>query len=326
MTASNRQLVNTLNRLYRICQAGARGFEVVAENVSNRGLKVLLKTYAQQRAQFARELEDAIHHLGGDTTRRRSIRGIIHRGRIDIKATLTIGQQDVEDVVLREAVLGERAAIGTFRRALQEEFPAETRAMIEQQAREIQAVTDQVELLCGRSGRRLIIRLFDSDEALEEAVEILEDNGFSTEDNLDTIALDEVTGAYEGNVQATSVDETIVSGAVGGAIFGSIFGAVAGVSILLFPGLESMMQMAAQNAWALVALAGTVVGAFFGVILGFLVGLGVAEEDRYLYDDSLKHGAKLMMLETDSDRAREVTQLMHRVSAGDRRRAESPSE
>ena len=324
MTASNRQLVNTLNRLYRICQAGARGFQVVAENVSNRGLKVLLKTYAQQRAQFARELEDAIHHLGGEASRRRSIRGVVHRGRIDIKATLTIGQQDVENVVLKEAMIGERAAVDTYQKALQRELSAETSTMLQQQAREIQAVADQVELLCGRSGRRLFVRLFDSEEALEEAIGVLEENDFSTDDNLDVVNLDEVTGAYEGSVQATSVDETIVSGAVGGAIFGSIFGAVAGAGIPLFPGLESMMQMAAQNAWALVALAGTVVGAFFGVILGFLVGLGVAEEDRYLYDDSLKHGAKLLMLETDSDRAREVTQLMHRVSAGARRRAESP--
>ena len=325
MTASNKELVNTLNNLYRICQAGARGFEVVAENVSNRGLKVLLKTYAQQRAQFARELEDAIDQRGGETSRRRSLRGIVHRGRIDIKATLTIGEQDVENVVLEEAMLGERAAIATYQRALQKELPDETRAMIERQAREIQAVADQVELLCGRSGRRLIVRLFDSDEAIEKAVDALEQEAFST-DNLDTVALDEVTGAYDGSLRGTGVDETIVSGAVGGAIFGSIFGAIAGMGIILFPGLEAMMQMAAQNAWALVALTGTVVGALFGVILGFLVGLGVAEEDRYLYDDSLKHGAKLIMLETDSERAREATQLMHRLSPGARRHSESASE
>ena len=325
MTASNRQLVGTLNRLYRLCQAGARGFEVVAENVSNRGLKVLLKTYGQQRAQFARELEEAIHDLGGETSRRRSIRGIVHRGRIDIKATLTIGQQDVENVVLKEAMLGESAAVRAYQRALQNDLPAEIKTMLEQQAREIQAVSDQVALLSGRSGRRLVVHLFDSDEALEDAVEALQENGFST-DHLDTLTLDEVTGVYEGEVGATSIDETIVSGAVGGAIFGSIFGAVAGIGNLLFPGLASMMQVDAPSAWALVALAGTVIGALFGVILGFLVGLGVAEEDRYLYDDSLKHGAKLMMLETESDRAREATQLLHRMPAGARRRAEPVAE
>lgn len=321
MTASNKQLASTLNRLYRLCQAGARGFEVVAENVSNRGLKVLLKTYAQQRAQFARELEEAIHDLGGETSQRRSIRGIVHRGRIDIKATLTIGQQDVENVVLKEAMLGENAAARAYERALQEDMPDETRAMVEQQAREIRAVSDQVALLCGRSSRRLIVHLFDSDEALEEALATLEENGFST-DHLDTLPLDEVTGAYDGDLGATSIDETIVSGAVGGAIFGSIFGAVAGIGILLFPGLASMMQVDAPSAWGLVALAGTVTGALFGVILGFLVGLGVAEEDRYLYGDSLKHGAKLIMLGIESERAREATQLLHQMGAGTRRRAE----
>ena len=321
MAANNRQLVRTLNRLYRICQAGARGFEVVGENVSNRGLKVLLKSYAQQRAQFARELEEEIHRLGGEISRRRSIRGIVHRGRIDIKATLTIGPQNVEDVVLSEAILGEQAAARTYRRALQKEMPSETRAMVERQAREIHSVSERVEHLRGRAGRRLVVRLFDSEALVEEAVAELEHNRFSV-DTLETITLDEVTGADAGGLQATSIDETIVSGAVGGAIFGSIFGAVAGIGILLFPGLQTMLQMDAQSAWAIVALIGTFTGAFFGVILGFLVGLGIAEEDRYLYDDSLKHGSKLIMLETSSHRAGEAARIMQQVNAAARRPTE----
>lgn len=321
MTANNKQLVRTLNRLHRICRAGARGFEVVAANVSNRGLKVLLKTYAQQRAQFARELEEEILRLGGEVSNRRSIRGIIHRGRIDIKATLTIGPQNVENVVLGEAILGEIAAVRTYKNALRKEVPAETRAIVERQAREIQAVSDQVDLLRGQSDKRLVVRLFDSEELVDQAVAALERSGFSA-GTLDIVTLDEVTSEYEGSVQATTIDETVMSGALGGAIFGSIFGAVAGVGALLFPGLQTMMQMSAQSAWALVALAGTSTGAFFGVILGFLVGLGIAEEDRYLYDDSLKHGNKLVMLETDSDRAGEAAQIMQQVNAAARQQSE----
>lgn len=321
MSANNRRLVRTLNRLHRICRAGARGFEVVAANVSNRGLKVLLKTYAQQRAQFAGELEEEILRLGGEVSNRRSIRGIIHRGRIDIKATLTIGPQNVENVVLGEAMLGEIAAVRTYKNALQKEVPAETRAVVERQAREIRAVNDQIDLLRGHSDRRLVVRLFDSEELVEQAVAALERKGFSA-DTLDIVTLDEVTSEYEGSVQATTIDETVISGALGGAIFGSIFGAVAGVGALLFPGLQTMMRMSAQSAWALVALVGTSTGAFFGVILGFLVGLGIAEEDRYLYDDSLKHGNKLVMLETDSDRAREAAHIMQQVNAA----ARQPSE
>lgn len=321
MTANNSRLVRTLNRLHRICHAGARGFEVVAANVSNRGLKVLLKTYVQQRAQFAGELAEEIHRLGGEVSKRRSIRGIIHRGRIDIKATLTIGPQNVENVVLNEAILGETAAVRTYKNALRKEMPAETRAIVERQAEEIQAVSDQVDLLRGQSGRRLVVRLFDSEAIQAEAIAALESAGFSA-DAVETVDLDQMTSAYEGSIQATTIDETVISGALGGAIFGSIFGAVAGVGVLLFPGLQTMMQVGAQSAWSLVALAGTFTGAFFGVILGFLVGLGIAEEDRYLYDDSLKHGNKLIMLETDSDRAAEAARIMQRVNAA----AKQPTE
>ena len=95
MAANNERVASQLNGLRRLCVAGEKGFEVVAANVSNRGLKVLLKSYAQQRASFVVALQDEIESLGGSWSERRSARGVIHRGRINIFAALTIGTQSM---------------------------------------------------------------------------------------------------------------------------------------------------------------------------------------------------------------------------------------
>jgi hypothetical protein len=155
---------------------------------------------------------------------------------------------------------------------------------------------------------------------LVAALEALQADGFD-QGTIEAVTLDQVTGAYEGDIRTRTVDETVISGALGGAIFGSMFGAVAGAAVLFFPELETMMDISMQSAWSVVALGGTLAGAFFGVILGFLVGLGVAEEDRYLYDDSIRYGTELIMLETDSERAREAARIMHQINAAARTRA-----
>ena len=107
MTMSNRQVLKALNSLYRIVEAGERGYAVAAANVNNRGLKLLFKSFAQQRANFKTEIFKAMQHLGGHVQPpRSSVLAILHRGRIDIFAALTIGDENVEKMVLKEVVFG----------------------------------------------------------------------------------------------------------------------------------------------------------------------------------------------------------------------------
>lgn len=111
---SNKETIRTLKKLHKICKAGERGFNVVANSVSNRGLKVMLKTYAQQRRQMADELKVMVESLGGKVSTRRSLPGMIHRGRIVIVSTLAIGPTDTESVALKEAEVGEKTAVRTY--------------------------------------------------------------------------------------------------------------------------------------------------------------------------------------------------------------------
>ena len=105
---------NALINLYKIVEAGEKGYSVVASNVKNRALKILFQSYSQQRRQFKDEIFEEVRRLGGETRPMDSILGMIHRGRIDIFATLTIGDENVEKVLLNEVMLGERVAIRAY--------------------------------------------------------------------------------------------------------------------------------------------------------------------------------------------------------------------
>ena len=313
---TDKKTANGLNKLYRLCRAGERGFEVVSRNVRNRGLKFLLKSYAQQRADFEGELKEEIRRLGGDISQRRSVRGVIHRGRINIRSALTIGDQNVENVALGEAIHGENAAVKAYKRALSNDLPAETRAIIERQLTEIENVRDQVNILRGRSGKRLVVRLFDSISIAESAIQALKTANIQNSD----IELEDVTklSIYEG--EGSKVSETVASGAVGGALWGGLIGAVAGVSTLLIPSMGTAIAGDATFTWVGITAAGIFFGALFGAILGFAIGQGVFEEDAYLYDDSLLHGTTLLRFLTANDRAQEAAGIMHQIAAAARGR------
>jgi uncharacterized protein (TIGR02284 family) len=290
---------------------------VVSENARNRGLKVVLKSFAQQRETFAKELKEEIQRLGGQISERRSIRGIIHRGRISIRAALTIGPHNVENVILGETLNGEKVILNAYEGCLREELPAETEALVKRQHEQIRQVYDQLELLRGYEGHQLVVRLFDTEHDAQLAIQELEQGGFDPS-AIEVADVKQVTSIYEG--QGSTVSDTLLSGAFGGALWGTVIGALAGAGLLLFPEMATMMG-GYMITWTSVALAGTFFGALFGAILGFLIGHGAAEEDAYLYDDSVRYGSQLVRLLTSEDRAMEASRILHRVNAAARARA-----
>src|SRR5688572_7446695 len=170
---------NALVYLYKIVEAGERGYAVVASNVSNRALKILFRSYAQQRFQFKEEIFAEIQRLGGHARPGSNFLGLVHRGRIDIFAALTIGAENVEKVVLKEVLLGEKVAVKAYEKTLKKDLPPETRDLLERQFDEVRNVVEQVRLLKGQNGKQLVLRLYDSKTDAEEALQSLKRDGFS---------------------------------------------------------------------------------------------------------------------------------------------------
>ena len=302
---------NALVYLYKIVEAGERGYAVVASNVSNRALKILYKSYAQQRLQFKEEIIAEIKRLGGHTRPGSNFLGIVHRGRIDIFAALTIGAENVEKVVLKEVLLGETIAIKAYERTLKKDLPPETREILERQFEEVRNVVEQVRLMKGQNGKQLVLRLYDSKTDADEALQSLKKEGFSEKAiEMESWSHGIYSELYKG--RGTTILETMISGAVGGAIWGAVAGALAAIGIIQIAAINS--EKAAPVVLLLAILGLMAAGAFIGGMMGLFIGWGIASEDSSVYDNSIKHGEILMRTIVEVPRAARAGHLMEQVA------------
>jgi uncharacterized protein (TIGR02284 family) len=308
---------NALVYLYKIVEAGEKGYAVVASNVSNRALKILYKSYAQQRFQFKEQIFAEIQRLGGHARPTDNFLGLVHRGRIDIFAALTIGAENVEKVVLKELLLGETITVKAYEKTLKKDLAPETRDMLERQFDEVRNVVEQVRLLKGQNGKRLVLRLYDSKTDAEEALQSLKSAGFS-EKAIEMESWNHGTHSELYKGRGTTFLETMISGAVGGTIWGLVAGALAAIGILQIAAINS--EKVAPVILLLAILGLMAAGAFVGGMMGLFIGWGIAGADRYVYDESIKHGEILMRTIVEAPRAARAGHLMEQVAIKGRAR------
>jgi hypothetical protein len=241
----------------------------------------------------------------------------IHRGRINIFAALRISQDNREKAVLKEILIGEHFALNAYKQALKKDLLPEARKLIELQMEEVQKVVEQITLMRGREGKRLVIRLFETESDAEKALSDMKDAGLHP-DMVEHLDFQRNIDIYEG--KTTTITETIVSGAVGGAFWGGLIGILTGIGMQT-AGFAPFGTAAGQSIWAYLLLAGIFAGEFVGSILGFAIGVGLSGEDTYQYEMSLKRGKVLLMAMVDALRAPEAGEIMSLVNLKSREEA-----
>lgn len=312
-SADNRQTINTLNRLVRLCNASEKGFGVAAENVKNRGLKVMFKSYAQERAKWADAWGEEVKELGGEPAEGSGVLAAAHRGWINIKAAMTIGQLSTEKVVLGEVVRGEKVAERRFEDALQRALPEGAKTVIQERYERVRQVSDRVQELAGREGRRLVVRLFDTEADVAEAESALADAGFDP-DSMERVPMSQVLDVYQGRNGIGTALESALAGALVGVALGVLLGLVAGGSTMIAPG-EPLFSMGIGELFLWTIVIGAVAGAIFGALIGAIIGQGVSQEDEYRYADSVERGTVVLCVRTDVSRAARASEIMREVNA-----------
>lgn len=301
-----------LSRLYEIVEAGEKGYAVAATYVRNRALKLLFRSYAQQRAKFKDEILAEMQRLGGRSRPGESMLGAIHRGRITIFATMTIGEENREQVVLKEVALGERYALRTYEKALKENLPDQTKALIQRQYEEVRRLVDKVQFMRGKNGNRLMVRLYDSENDAEKAIRKLKESGYPSE-AIEKVPLNPIE-LYTGS--GTKIFETILSGAAGGAIWGTVSAILAAIGILQAPkfGIGTLTDYSLQVILMAAGVGLIAGGLFVGGGIGFFMGLGNKDEDEYFYRDGIEHGKVLIQVLIDASRASQAWRLLSQVN------------
>jgi len=137
-------VVSTLNGLIETCKDGSNGFRTAADGVEDASLKRLFASYAEQRAQFAAELERLVASLGGNPADSGHIAGAVHRGWINLKSVVT-GKDD--GAIISECERGEDFAKERYRKALDGSLPVDVRASVERQYMQLKEAHDHVRSL-----------------------------------------------------------------------------------------------------------------------------------------------------------------------------------
>src|SRR5690242_8320328 len=107
-------VIATLNDLIETSKDGENGFRTCADGVKNADLKAMFEKMADRCAEGAAELQSQVRRLGGNPESGGSTSGLLHRGWVNIKSTIT-GMSD--GAVLEECERGEDIAKRAYEQA-----------------------------------------------------------------------------------------------------------------------------------------------------------------------------------------------------------------
>lgn len=139
------RIANHLSKLIAICKDGQAGYRAVAHDAKDPELIELFTRLADQRAQFATQLQELVRDLRCEPHLTASFTGAFHRGWINIKSAAAINDAHA---ALAECERGEDAVIEAYRKVL-EEAPLDggLRAVIGTQAIALKDMHDEVRFL-----------------------------------------------------------------------------------------------------------------------------------------------------------------------------------
>jgi uncharacterized protein (TIGR02284 family) len=139
-----------LRKLIEILRDGHQGFIELEKNLKDPEARKLFREQTLERANFAGELENELHHLGVKDVKAPSTTtaGKVHRAWGELKSRLGGG----DHALLVTAEQGEDEAKEAYEKVLaSEDFPLPLREMLLRQQRHILASHQQVKALRDRS-------------------------------------------------------------------------------------------------------------------------------------------------------------------------------
>ncbi len=140
-----KETISALDDLIETLKDGQQGFKEAAEAVKDLQLKSLFSEYSQQRARFVTALQNEVRSLGKDQPQASSsAAGALHRGWINLKSTLTGGD---DHAILAECERGEDSAVKEYKKALEDDLSPSIQEIVAHQYTDIVAAHDRIKNL-----------------------------------------------------------------------------------------------------------------------------------------------------------------------------------
>ncbi|HOB40053.1 MAG: general stress protein [Limnochordia bacterium] len=155
-----------------------------------------------------------------------------------------------------------------------------------------------------------VIGVFSDISTAEKAVKALRDKGFK-DNEISIVAKDEKArrGGTDMETGGEFGTDSIAEGTTWGGALGGVAGLLAGVGALAIPGIGPIVAAG--------PLAGALSGAVTGGVAGGLIDLGIPEDKGRQYEENLKQGGVLAVIETSDDKANDASSILRQHGAKD---------
>lgn len=316
---TNNQTHDSMDLVHRLITSNhesERNFFSAAEQAENRGVKLLLKAYAQQRVEFARQLQGATEvavepqRLQSDPTQQTENQGasagFFRRGWVSLTSAMVIQRQHRQQTLISDLLRSEADIVNLYESAMNQTASDGTlRGLIEQQQAQIRIAYENLGTLAKEDNRRLVLRLFNEKQTADQAVRRLQET-VKADDKIVEIPIETVPVYYNNQQeQNRSTREAIVTGGLTGAIFGGVLGMIYGIYhwIALSDILPGFLATTAAGVIWELALYGALLGLLFSVIFSAFVTRNNEEIDDYLYAEGIREGNVLVAVFADKAEA-----------------------
>ncbi|MGB7412679.1 MAG: DUF1269 domain-containing protein [Thermosynechococcaceae cyanobacterium] len=158
---------------------------------------------------------------------------------------------------------------------------------------------------------------------VEQALQELQSYQFPM-DKISVIAKDEGLSERLEDTDVTVTDHTgnkadegAATGAAAGGAVGTLTGLLVGLGTLAIPGVGPIMLAGATATALATTVAGGAIGAAAGGLTGALVGLGIPEERAEVYDDYVKRGYYLLVVDGTEQEIQRAAAVLNRLGIQD---------
>jgi hypothetical protein len=303
-------------------RASAKRLVQAAQHTRNRGLKLVLRAYAHRRNTFADALDNALMGAGGERAPSfaPTADAPIRRGFADLAAVLTVQRQGRQRLLLEQAVEAEQSLIRAYEDALEHAPPPGMRdALLDQLSALRRAQPWLARMAEPYAGRSLFVRLFNRKEQAERVIEELMDEGIAPE-SIYSAPVAAVNTRIDAEDRRSPRREILSATLLVGALIGLLLGLITATGHYLFLPWIPGFVFATWPELALEHLTvGTFLGVMFGLIMGLVMGQDTAEDDAYLYDESIEDGEMLVAVfaePEERERTERIIGLRHEFEVG----------
>lgn len=294
MESQQASLSPTLSRLSQACYDSQESYAYAAQHTRNRGLKLVLKSYAQERAQFQEQLRRFAHEPAPLTPQ--GTGNVLDRGWASMRAWFTIRRQSRQRMLMLKALQSDKTAITVYEDALRQQLPSELDALVRSQLAALhQSENRLTSLAAPRRDGALLVRLYERPEQVVQVVSALEGAGVQP-DQVYVADVDHLAPYVNDKPDRERARwETMVAAALVGAVIGCLIVLpFAFAQRIYFPQLNGIIADSPTGVLVEYLVGGALVGAIFGLYFSIFIGQDIVEDDAYFYEQSLENGKVLV--------------------------------